>query len=340
MIRLWEGKLPSKLLEEYVLRLFKKKDPRVLVGPSIGEDAAIIDFGEKVLIVHSDPITGAVKRIGWYATHVVSNDIATRGAKPKWLLPVLIIPVGKVEYLKEIVKDIAKASEEIGATVIGGHTEFTPGISRPIISMTAIGEASKYVTTSMCKPGDKVILTKGVAIEGTSIIANELEKVLLKTLPKYIVERAKSLVNEISVIKEALIATRAGGVHAMHDPTEGGVACGLQELAIASKLGVVAYEDKMIVREETEKVLSFVGADPLKILSSGSLLIVADSSKASNIVNTLIENGIKASIIGEMQEDKNSRYIIRKSGEVMNLNKHIEEEIWRVLKRYKVISTK
>jgi len=335
----WEGKLPPKLLEEYVLKILRKDDPRLLVGPSIGEDAAIIDFGEKVLVIHSDPITGAVQGIGWYAVHIACNDIATRGAKPRWLLPVLLLPVGQISLLKEIVKDIAKAAEEVGAVVVGGHTEFTPGLNRPIISMTAIGEVDKnrYVTTSMCRPGDLIILTKGVAIEGTSIIANELEEYLKKRLPEYLIERAKKFTREISVVKDALTAVSVGGVHAMHDPTEGGVAGGIQELAMASKLGVVAYEEKMIIREETREILSLVGADPLKTISSGSLLIVAVPSKAPEIVKALKREGVQATIIGEILDDPRKRYIVRKDGRRLDLHQHIKDDLWEALKKYEVL---
>lgn len=330
----WEGKLPPHLLEEFILETVRRPDPRVLVGPSIGEDAAIIDFGEKVLVVHSDPITGAVENIGWYAVHIACNDVATRGARPRWLLPVMLIPKGGIELARKIAVDMRKAAEEVDATIVGGHTEFTLGLNRPIISMTAIGEADKdkYVCTSKCKPGDLVILTKGVAIEGTAIIASELENVLEKRIPREIIERAKGFLRKISVVKDALTAMTVGGVHAMHDPTEGGIAGGLQELALASGLGIIAYEKDMLIAEETERILLAVKADPLRTISSGSLLIVAEPSYAFRIIEELKRNGIPAGIIGRMLPSPEERLIIRKSGAKMDLSEHIEDDLWRVLR--------
>jgi len=335
-LKRWEGKLPPQLLKQLVLEVVSRKDPRVLVGPSIGEDAAIIDFGDRVLVVHSDPITGAVKNIGWYAVHVACNDIATRGARPQWLLPVVLLPIGEVEAAKQVAKDIRRAADEVGAVVVGGHTEFAPGLNRPIVSMTAIGEAPKngYVTTSMCRPGDKVILTKGVAIEGTAIIAAELEHELKGRIPQETLESAKSFTRYLSVVKDALTAVEAGGVHAMHDPTEGGVAGGLQELAIASQLGIIAYEEKMIIRKETQILLSTVGADPLKTISSGSLLIAAEPNAAPKIVEKLNQVGIPASIIGEIIEDSEKRYIVRKDGSKMSLHGYIADDLWKTLSQH------
>ena len=330
----WEGKLPPSLLEKLVLGVVRKRDPRVLVGPSVGEDAAVIDFGDKVLVVHSDPITGAVRNIGWYAVHIACNDVATRGAKPRWLLPVLLVPRGRIELVERIAADVRRAADEIDATVIGGHTELTPGLNRPIVSMTAIGEAGResYVTTSMCKPGDSIILTKGAAIEGTAIIASELEEMLRDRISRSVLERAKGFIERISIVRDAMTAISVGGVHAMHDPTEGGVAGGLQELAMASGLGVVAWEEEMIVAEETRAVLSAVGADPLRTISSGSLLIAVDPARAPAVLAGLKQRGIPASIIGRMLPDPEERYIVRSDGTRMDLSVHVEDDLWRVLR--------
>ncbi len=217
-----EGKLPPDLLERY-LSILRKHDPRVIVGAQIGEDAALIDMGDRLLVVHSDPITGAITRIGWYVVHIVANDVATRGAKPRWFLPVVMLPLDWEDRAGEVFRDMREAIDEIGAYIVGGHTEFTPGLNRPIISMTALGEVekTKYVMTKNCRPGDDIILTKGVAIEGTSIIANELYDYLKENIDEDILQRARALSKQISVVKEALIAVKSGEVHAMHDPTEG-----------------------------------------------------------------------------------------------------------------------
>ena len=329
-----EGKLPPSSLEKY-LKIIRKKDPRVLLGPSIGEDAAIIDMGDKVLVIHSDPITGAIKKIGWYAVHIVANDIATRGAKPRWFLPVILIPKEMRDKIGEIFRDMRKALDEIDGYIVGGHTEITPGINRPIISMTALGEVDKdkYITTSGCKPGDDIILTKGVAIEGTSIIANELYEYLKDKIDKKTLQKAQKLSEKISVVKDALIAVENGEVHAMHDPTEGGIANGLLELALASGCGFIAYEEKMLIRPETKIILEAVEADPLAMISSGSLLIVSNPSTSQNIIKALQENDIEATIIGKITDDPSTRLIIRKDGRKSLLKDYVIEELWKVLEK-------
>ena len=332
MLYLIEGKLPPNLLEKY-LAMLRKDDPRVVVGASIGEDAALIDMGDKLLVVHSDPITGAVKNIGWYAVHIVANDIATRGAKPRWFLPVVMLPPEWEDRVEEIFRDMRAAIDELDACIVGGHTEFTPGLNRPIISMTALGEVekTKYVVTGNCRPGDDIILTKGVAIEGTSIIANELYEYLKDKIDEDVLRRARALSKQISVVKDALIAVESGEVHAMHDPTEGGVANGLLELALASGYGFIAYEKDMIVLPETEAILGCVGADLLTTISSGSLLIVSPPSSTTKIIEKLKSEGISAAKIGKIVEDSDTRIIVRKDGKEMKVSENVKEDLWRVL---------
>lgn len=331
-----KGKLPSHVLKN-VLKKFQTNDPSIVLGPSIGEDFAVIRMNKNLLVVHSDPITGATKRIGWYAVHIVCNDIATSGARPRWIVPVILLPVGRYDILNEIIEDISSVTEELGISVVGGHTEFTPGLERPIISMTAFAEASmeSLILTRNSKPGDKIILTKGVAIEGTSIIAHELENILLRHISRGVIEEAKKISDMISVVRDAEVAIKFGGVHAMHDPTEGGIAMGLQELAFSSGYGLEVYEEDMIFLKPTVEIIEVLGIDPLRLISSGALLIVADKDKADEIVKGLNNEGIRASIIGEVIEDKDRRVVYRKNGGVLDLNGYIEEELWRILEKYK-----
>jgi len=329
-----EGKLPPDLLEK-CLSIVRKDDPRIVTGPQIGEDAALIDIGDKLLVIHSDPITGAVTRIGWYAVHIVANDIATRGARPIWFLPVVMLPLGWEDRVEEIFRDMRKAVDELDACIVGGHTEFTLGLNRPIISMTALGEVekTKYVTTKNCRPGDDIILTKGVAIEGTSIIANELYDYLKDKVSGQVLQRAKALSEQISVVKDALIAINSGEVHSMHDPTEGGVANGLLELSLASGYGFVAYEESMIILPETEIILDVVKADPLTTISSGSLLIVSPAESTEEIIKNLEKEGIRASKIGKIVEDPSRRVIIRRDHRKMEVTDYIKEDLWSVLEK-------
>ncbi len=330
--RLCLGKLPPRVLEEVVFRRLGVRDERVIVGPKIGEDAAIIDFGDRVLVVHSDPITGAVENIGWLAVNVSSNDVAVRGARPRWISLVILLPEGaSIELLDEITEQVDRAARELGISIVCGHTEVTPGLNRPIVISTAMGEApkDKYVTSSGARVGDKIILTKGAAIEGTAIFAHEFESFLKRYLPIEVIERAKEYIKYLSVLRDAMVAIEVGGVTAMHDPTEGGVLGGLQELAMASRRGFRIYENRVIVNEETGMICELLKVDPLKTISSGSLIITANASKASEIVERLKSEGIRASIIGEITDD--GMVLVRSDGSAVEVKKPIQDELWRIM---------
>jgi thiamin-phosphate kinase len=332
-MKLNSGKLPPNILKEVVYKYLGVHNSRVLLGPSIGEDAAIIDIGEKVLVVHTDPITGAIENIGLLAVYISTNDIATRGALPLWLSLAILLPENATkELLEGIVSQIDQASKEIGVSVVGGHTEVTPGLRRPIVVSTAFGEARKesYVTTSGAKPGDLLILTKSVAIEGTLILANELEAQLKEKVEENVIKKAKSYIKLISIVKEALIASSTGFVNAMHDPTEGGILGALQELCYASKIGARIYESRIPISYETKKICEALGIDPLKTISSGSLLIAVKKEGMEKVVNAIKKAGIKATVIGEFTKG-NKLEVVRKSG-VEEVTEEIQEELWKVLK--------
>ena len=330
------GKLEPDMLKHFVFSCLGAANSRVILGPTIGEDASVIDFKDKVLVVHSDPITGAVENIGWLAVNIVANDIATRGVKPLWMLIVLLLPSSMDSAkLKHITQQIDKAAKELGIAIVGGHSEVTPGIKRPIIVATAMGETEKgkLVQSSGAKVGDHVIVTKGAAIEGTAILSSELSESLQRKIDSRIVENAQKFIERISVLKDALTAVKVGGVHAMHDATEGGVAAGLQEIAWASDVGIVAYEEKIPVYEETELICQALKIDPLKTIGSGALIISAHPEKAMEIVAALRENGIRASVVGEIVDKNKGSYILRKNGAKLDLTEPVKEELWRVLKK-------
>jgi len=330
------GKMPPEVLESIVFGRLGVLDSRVLVKPKIGEDAAIIDFGDRVLVLHSDPITGAVENIGWLAVNVSSNDVATRGARPKWLSVVILLPENATsDLLDEITRQIDLAAKELEMMVVCGHTEVTPSLDRPILICTSIGEASKdkYVTSSGARVGDKIILTKGAAIEGTAIFAHEFEDYLKSRLSEEIVDRAKEYIKYISVLREAMIAIEVGGVTAMHDPTEGGVLGGVQELARASNVGFIVYEDRVIINSETKAICNVLNADPLKTISSGSLLITVRPNKADELVRTLISSGVKASIIGEIVDKSEGDFLVKSDGAKAKLTELVQDHLWLILGR-------
>lgn len=329
------GKLEPELLKRLVFSCLGSPSPRVVLGPRIGEDASVIDFKDKVLVVHSDPITGAIENIGWLAVNVVANDIATHGVKPLWMLIVLLLPeTMSSERLEQIMHQIDKAAKGLGIAVVGGHSEVTPSIKRPIIIATAIGETEKkrFVQSGGAKIGDHVIVTKGAAIEGTAILATELTEQLEKEVGSEIVRRAQRFIEKISIVKEALIAMDIGGVHAMHDVTEGGIAAGLQEIAWASRVGVIAHEEKIPINNETGQICRALGIDPIKTIGSGALIISAPPEKAKNIIASLEKNGIPAAVVGEIVDENVGSYVLRKNGTKLSLTEPVKEELWRVLK--------
>ena len=309
------GKLNTDLLDELVSGI-KKKDPRVVVGPKVGEDAAVINIGDKYLIATTDPITFTSYKIGWYMVNVNANDIAAMGGTPKWLLTSIFLPENKTDsaLVKEIFRDIEKAADELGIAICGGHTEVTKGLNRPIVSGNMLGEVdkNKLVTNSQARVGDEIILTKGIAIEGMALLARDREKELSGKYGNLFVERVQNFLHEpgISVVKEAHIANQEADIRAMHDPTEGGLATGLLELTRVSNTGVIVYEDKIHCLEETRILCSEYKIDPLGVIASGALLIVVDPDDRDVVLNKLIQNDIECAVIGKLTEKENGLKIV------------------------------
>lgn len=301
------GKLPPQDLAKLLTR-YTVADPRVIIGSAVGEDAAVIDMGDRYLVTTTDPITFATSEIGWYAVNINANDIACSGATPRWFLSTLLLPENQStpELVEQIFAQITTACTDLEITLVGGHTEITYGLDRPIVIGQMLGEVApdRLVTSRGAQLGDDLILTKGIAIEATAIIAHEMYTQLL---PEFGEDKLIAYTNflhqpGISVVKDAAIATAIGGVHAMHDPTEGGVATGLYELAQASGVGLEIFADKLPYLPETLALCQYFGLDPLGIIASGALLIATNPDFTPKIVNKLTETGIRASVIGRTQE--------------------------------------
>ncbi len=247
------------------------KDDRVVVGPSYGEDAAVLKFKDEYLVAHPDPISGAVKNIGWLSINISANDIAVTGAEPRWAMPSLQIPEkfdqNKVE---RIIEDLYNAAGELGVTLIGGHTETVKGIQRPLVTTAMMGVTERPVLTRGSEPGDKIVQVNDAAIEGTWILVSDFEDELLKKgLNREAVEEVKGWSTEISVVKNALKINKTAT--SMHDPTEGGILQGIYEMAKCSKNDFVVDEE-ISFRPETLKVCDILDIDPKKLISSGCLL--------------------------------------------------------------------
>jgi hydrogenase expression/formation protein HypE len=300
------GKLPPELLQR-LLRSYTRADSRVIVGPAVGEDAAIIDMGDHYLIAKSDPITFATDAIGYYAVVVNANDIATRGGQPKWFLATLLLPerTTSVALVESIFAQIAEACQSFGIAVVGGHTEVTYGLDRPILSGHMLGEVDPagLITTSGAQIGDVLLLTKGICVEGTAIIAREREAELRRGgVPEHIIQRAKHFLFEpgISVVRDAHIAIGAGRIHAMHDPTEGGLAMAVHELATAAQVGIMIEANQIPILEESALLCRAYGLDPLGTIASGALLIATPAEEALRIQQALQVNNIACAVIGRI----------------------------------------
>jgi hydrogenase expression/formation protein HypE len=301
--------LPTgKLRAETLQAIFDKRpvrDPRVVVGPRVGEDAAVIDMGDRYLIATADPITFATDDIGWYALQVNANDIAVRGARPRWFLATLLLPEGSTtdETVTALFDQLAEACEELEVALVGGHTEITHGVQRPIVAGTMLGEVAKdkLVTTGGARVGDAVVMTKGVPLEGAAIIAREREAELrARGVPAATIRRARNFLRTpgLSVLPEAEIACELAQVHAMHDPTEGGIATALVELADAAGVGLRIDRDRITVLPEGRALCEAFGLDPLGTIASGALLMTLAPAEAAIVVHALARESIDCHFIG------------------------------------------
>jgi hydrogenase maturation factor len=333
------GKIPMDVLRTIVFEHLGVQNPRLLLGAGIGEDAAIIKMNGKVIVITTDPITGSLESIGWLSVHINANDIATCGAIPLWYLTTILLPEKSDDdhkmILDQITSQIDAAARELNITVAGGHTEITPGINRPLIVGFMVGETTidNYTTSNGAKPGDQIIVTKSVGLEGTSILAEEMEPALKQHLEDSVIQRAKNFIKNISVVKEAQIAMKVGGVNAMHDPTEGGIFLGLHEIADASQLGIQIQEALIPITSETEVICNVFGIDPFQLISSGCLIISASPKSATLIINELKRENISACIIGEFVGDTQIRKILTKDNTYRNLPRPTSDHLWRALEQ-------
>jgi hydrogenase expression/formation protein HypE len=300
------GKLPP----EHLLSLLKhlpKHAPRLIIGPQIGEDAAVIDQGDRYLVVATDPITFATDHIGRYAVHVNANDVAVLGARPLWFFVVMLLPENSTtaELAETIMADVATACEELGVTLCGGHTEITQGLDRPILVGQMLGEVTptRLVQKTRIAIGDLLLLTRGVAIEGTAILAREMFELRRRIDADLRARAARFLIDPgISVVTAALAAANVGEVvHAMHDPTEGGLATGLFELVALAGLGLRVIREHIPVFPETDVICSALALDPLKLLASGALLVAVAPDGVNAVLTAIEAAGVPVTAIGEVR---------------------------------------
>ncbi len=330
------GKLPPAVLQGLLRACHPPASSGVAIGPRYGEDAAVIDLGTKYLIAKTDPITFTEERIGWYAVHINANDIATLGARPRWFLATLLLPEGRTtaRLAQQIFLDILRTCRALGVALCGGHTEITAGLRRPIVVGQMLGEAakSKLIRKESQQPGDLIILTRGVAIEGTALLARARGAELQEKVGRAAVRRAQRWLLDpgISVVHDARLAVRSGEIHAMHDPTEGGLLSGLAEIAVAGGVGMRVWKEKIPVLRETLAFSHALRFDPLALIASGALLVVAAPASVPQLLWSYHRQGIPATVIGEIRPKKEGIVLVE-NGREMPLCAPKRDEIARLL---------
>ncbi len=329
------GKVPPEILQSIVFSKLGKKDPDVLLGAELGEDASVIKIGDQVIIAATDPVTGSIEDVGWLAVHVNANDIATFGVSPRWFLTSILLPPGFTpEHLERVMFQINAAATELELAVIGGHSEITESITQPIVVgfMMGVAPVGGYVTSSGAKRGDSLIVTKTVGIEGTSILATEGSSYLEKALGSDIVQQAQQLKNQISVVKDGVTAFQTGFVHAMHDPTEGGISNAIHELCDASDLGCEIDSNLIPIHPTTRQICEYLQISTLELISSGCMLISCESDQTNNVIQALSKANIDAVVIGNLHKDRTHRKIII-DNEHKDFQRPKTDALWAALKK-------
>lgn len=328
-----EGKLTLDQLGRLLERL-PTDDERVVVGPVPGEDAAVLDMGERYLVVASDPVTFTAQEPGTYVVAVNANDVAVFGARPRWFLWTCCLPEGKADwaFLEAVADQVGRACRNLGVAVIGGHTEVSPGLDRPLLSGTMLGETPgrRLITTSGARPGDVLLLTKGVPLEGSAILATDCAEALrARGVPDEVIASAAALLTSpgISVVAEALAAAEVEGVTAMHDPTEGGLAQACHELARASGAGVKLREAAVPVLREGRLLCEAFGLDPLGTIASGSLLVACRPDAARAVRYAVEAAGVSLAAVGEVTDASEGCLLVADDGSERPLPLFEQDEI-------------
>ncbi len=316
------GKLDSDLLKQIVFDKIKYRDKDVKVRPGIGEDCAVMDFGSFDCVMSTDPITSAVSDIGRLAIHITCNDIASNGVQPLGIMLAVMLPVGTTDQdVEHIMDQAARTAEELQVEIIGGHTEITPAVKQPVIVSTAIGKTPSGTSQSGndMQPGDTIMMTKAAGLEGSGIIAMDYADRLRKEKdddgqPLFSEEEiatAQSFLDRVSVVREGVTAGRVG-THGMHDITEGGILGAVWEMCQISGTGAELWEEKIPMEPETAKICRLFDIDPLRLISSGSMVIIVPKGKQEEMEQAMADAGVPAAVIGVIREAEEGVRMIRR----------------------------
>lgn len=331
------SKFSLDVLKKRVFPFVQSSDPDVVLGAAFGEDVAMTRVGDDLLISHVDPIVGAIGNIGWLAVHVACNDIATAGIPPRWIQLLVLVPdMHDVDLLEGIMRDVRRAADEIGVSIIGGHSGYSAGVSRPLVAVTALGTASGRtpVRTGGATPGDHVFVTKGIALEGTAILAEDFSDVALQLgLSEAELKAGSAIMSEVSVIKEALALAELGA-SAMHDVTRGGLLETLLEIALLSGVGIEVDRARMPIPPIVDRFATAFDFDPLRMISSGTLAVTIPEGRVDSACDALDKMGVVYADIGTVTRGEGVRLL--KEGEVIQFSeiRCEEDELARMWERY------
>ena len=312
-MKLETGKLDSDMLRQIVFGKITYRNDDVKVRPGIGEDCALIDFGDYDCVMSTDPISSTVSDIGRLAIHITCNDIASNGIQPLGIMLACMLPEGTTDAdVEEIMQQAGTTAAEVGVEIIGGHTEITPAVRQPVIVSTAIGKAPAGTSQdgNDMKPGDFIMMTKAVGLEGTGIIACDHEEELRaacgpdgeRLVSDEEIAKAKSFLDLVSVVPEGVAAGKVG-THGMHDITEGGILGAVWEMCQISRTGAEVWEDAIPMHPETEKICRLFDVNPLRLISSGSMIIIVPKEKRAEMEEAMKAAGVDASVIGIIKEE-------------------------------------
>jgi hydrogenase expression/formation protein HypE len=333
------SKFSLDVLQRRVFPFAQADDPDILLGAAFGEDVALTRVGGDILVSHVDPIVGAIGEIGWLAVHVACNDVAAAGVAPRWLLLLVLVPRPEDEELLErIMHDASRAAQEVGASIIGGHTGYSAGLSRPLVAVTALGTASgrEPVRTGGAKVGDHVLITKGIALEGTAILAQDFSDVARGLgLSGEELAEGRRVMAEVSVMPEALVLAE-NGVTAMHDVTRSGLMETLLEIAHLSEVGIEVAFSRLPILSIVSRFARAFQFDPLQMISSGTLAVTVPPERVMQVSAALEELGTPFAFVGRVTDGAGVR-VLKDGGAIHHTEIRGEEDelarLWAIFPR-------
>ncbi|MCQ8211404.1 AIR synthase family protein [Cetobacterium somerae] len=324
------GKLTISDLKNLIFDNIKNTNSKILSFGEIGSDCAAIEVGDDIVYLSTDPITGSNSGLGKLAININCNDIATEGVSPTGImLTILAPPHTQKDEIAAIMREAQEEAEKLNVSIIGGHTEITAAVNKIVISATSIGIGKKidFKKRNTIKAEDRIVITKGIGIEGTGIIAFEKEDELSDIISPKLLQEAKSLLDLTSVVKDGILANKFS--KGMHDVTEGGLLGALWESSCFYDLGLEIFYDKIFIHQCTKEICKYFKIDPLKLISSGTMLIVVDKNNVTELLDNLKDNNIKAFDIGKFTNAKEK--VLIKNGERLEISPPESDELYKVM---------